>query len=213
MARSAILYKLMLPVVLLVFVGGCAEQTDNTGQHGFVVLESGVDFQKWLAHAADQNAQVAVGDILLIYEKEESELNRVLWVDDTGVIWLRELGPVRVANLTPAQVKAELENLYAEKEVEAVLQVRNLRQCILITGEIEKPGLYGLTGGKELEKVISDADGFTDEADPAGVSVFRKTAGAIERKRLNYKKDENKKFEVLPGDRVTVLRRIDYSLN
>ena len=218
MLKGTISYlSIFLPAVLIL-MSGCKPSTD-TGQEPVPEM-SEEEYQKWLGHPADQNAQLVLGDILLVYNEEGSELNGVLWVDPgisqatlPGSVRPEGLDDVIVVNKTPDQVKAELETLYSENEIQATLQVKNLRDCILVTGEIMEPGLYELTEAKKLEEVFEEAEGFTRYVDETGISVFRKINGAVERKRLNYKEHENKSYEILPGDRITVLRRIEYSTN
>jgi protein involved in polysaccharide export with SLBB domain len=226
MLRRTPYYSLLvLPaVVLLLF--GCGPAPE-TGREGVIVM-SEEDYQKWLGHSSDQGAQIALGDILLLYHEQDSDINGVFWVNPgvgrdpvtaevtiPGSIHPNELDVVVVVNKTPAQVKAELETLYRENEQEATLQVRNLRQCILVVGEFAAPGLYELAEPSTLQQVIEDAGGFGRYADTAVISVFRKIDGAVERTQLSYVKNEEEagSHEILPGDKVSVLRKIDYSTN
>jgi protein involved in polysaccharide export with SLBB domain len=213
--------------IMLLSMSGCADK--NAGTPTGVPAPLDVDYQKWLNHEADQAVQIALGDILLVYHEDKSDLNNVLWVNPGGIardpvfsgttvpgsVAPRGLEPVVVANMNADQAKAELEKLYKEKNKEVTLQVKNLRKCILVVGELSKPGLYELSEGKTLEKVIEEAGGFSNLADQTLISVFRKEAGAVSIKRLNYKKDtdEAKAYQILPGDRITVLRKIIYSTN
>ena len=218
MFKGTITYlSIFLPVVL-VLVSGCEPSVD-TGPEPVPEM-SEEEYRKWLGHAADQDAQLVLGDILLVYNEQGSELNGVLWVDPgiaqatlPGSVRPEGLEDVIAVNKTSDQIKTELETLYSEKEIQATLQVKNLRDCILVTGEIMEPGLYELTEAKKLEQVFEEAGGFTRYVDESGISVFRKINGAVERKRFNYKEDKTKSYEILPGDRITILRRIEYSTN
>jgi len=222
-------FVMLVFAMVLIAVTGCTPETASEDTKGVPQTAPDIDYQKWLNHEADQAAQIVLGDILLVYHEEKSDLNNVLWVDPGGIardpvfseatvpgsVAPRGINPVVVVNMTADQAKAELEKLYKEKEREVTLQVKNLRKCILLSGEFANPGLYESSEGKLLEKVIEEAGGFSDKADETLISVFRKEAGAVSIKRLNYKKDKNeaKAYQILPGDRITILRKINYSTN
>lgn len=217
---------LAMASVLFAFTG-CTDKTGTGGGTPQPAMD--IDYQKWLSHEADQGAQIVLGDILLVYHEENSDLNDVLWVNPGGIsrdpvfsgatvpgsIVPRGLESVVVVNMTADGVKTELEKLYKENEREVTLQVKNLRKCILLVGEFAKPGLYELTEAKQFEKVSEETGGFSNRADLTIISVFRKEAGAVSIKRLNYRKDkdETNAYEILPGDRITILRKINYSTN
>lgn len=221
----------ILPVFLFLLVG-CSNKTGaGESSKGVPQAVPDIDYQKWLNHDAEQEAQIALGDILLVYHEENSDLNNVLWVNPGGIsrdpvfsgatvpgsVSPRGLGSVVVVNMNADGAKSELERLYKEKNREVTLQLKNLRNCILLSGEFAKPGLYELREGKPLEKVIEEAQGFSNQADQTLISVFHKEAGAVSIKRFNLKKkddkEEAKTYQILPGDRITVLRKINYSTN
>lgn len=221
----------VLPTFLFLFAG-CSDKT-GTGESakGIPQAMPDIDYQKWLNHDAEQEAQIALGDILLVYHEENSDLNNVLWVNPGGIardpvfseatvpgsVSPRGLDSVVVVNMNADGAKSELERLYKEKNREVTLQLKNLRKCILLSGEFAKPGLYELSEAKPLEKVIEEAQGFSSLADQTLISVFHKEAGAVSIKRFNLKKkkdkEEAKTYQILPGDRITVLRKINYSTN
>ncbi len=226
MLRSTAYYLLLVLPAALLLLSGCGPAPE-TGREGVIEM-SEEDYQKWLSHSSDQATQIALGDILLLYYEQDSDVNGVFWVNPgvgrdpvtaevtiPGNIHPDGLDIVIVVNKTPEQVKTELETLYRENEREVTLQVKNLRQCILVVGEFVKPGLYELSEPKTLEEAIEGADGFGRYADTTVISVFRKIDGAVERTQLNYKKNEEEagSYDILPGDRITVLRKIDYSTN
>jgi protein involved in polysaccharide export with SLBB domain len=221
MRRKTVWFPLLLVFAFLFMFCGCGVRP-NGGREGILTLDES-EFQKWLGHSADQETPISLADTLLIYHEEGSSINGVYWVDPgapgdevtiPGSIRPNELEMVVVVNLTPAQVKTELENRYREAELEVDLQIRNLRECILVTGEVENPGLYELREGKPLGQVLEEAGGFTNQADLNRVSVFiRKDGGG--KRAFNFRKnrEEGESFEVMPGDRIAVFRLINYSTN
>ena len=226
MLRSTVYYFLLVLPAALLLLSGC-EPAPETGHEGVIEM-SEEDYQKWLGHSSDQGAQIALGDILLLYHEQDSDVNGVFWVNPgvgrdpvtaevtiPGSIHPNGVDVVVVVNKTLGQVKTELESVYRENEREVALQVKNLRQCILVVGEFVTPGLYELSEPSTLEEAIEGAGGFGKYADTTVISVFRKIDGAVERTQLNYKKDEEEvaSHEILPGDKITVLRKIDYSTN
>ena len=221
MLRKTVRFPLLPVFAFLFLFCGCGVQPDS-GREGILTLGE-PEFQKWLGHSSDQETPISLADTLLIYHEEGSTINGVYWVDPgrpgdevtiPGSIRPNELEMVVVVNLTPDQVKTELENRYREADREVSLQVRNLRECILVTGEVEDPGLYELKEAKPLGQVLEEAGEFTRQADLNRVSVFiRKDGGG--KRAFNFRKnrEEGESFEVMPGDRIAVFRLINYSTN
>ena len=218
---------LCFAICLLAILGGCG--TPPAPPEEGVPIMTEEEYQTWLNHNSDPNSQVVLGDILLVYDQQDSELNNVYWVIP-GTLRDPLLGsmttagsirpalieePVVVVNKTPEQVKQILEEAYKAKDIQASLTVKNLRDCVLLEGEFNDPGLYDLTEKTTFGDLLEKAKDFSDWADKTVIGIYRKTNGTVERFALNYKKDKSETlaFEILPGDRISVLRKVNYSTN
>ena len=110
---------LLFPALLLMF-SGC-EAPVQTGPEGMLEMTE-QDYQKWLGHTSDEESPIVLGDILLVYHEEGSDVNGIFWVNPgvgrdpvvadvtvPGSIRPRELEDVIVVTRTLDQVKTELE--------------------------------------------------------------------------------------------------------
>ena len=222
MSKGILLFLAVSVPLAIILFSGCQP---TTGVPPGVPQVMEIDYQKWLNHTADDTSPIVVGDILLVYHEEESEINGPYWVFPGGLEFSAAAGSITpfglgedvvVATRLLEQAKEDLEAKYKALEQEVTLQIKNLRECILITGEVEKQGLYELSDVKSFGQVLEEAGGFTSQANKVGITVFRKSEGdTVTTKVLNYKKDKDGTlaYEVLPGDRITVLRTISYSTN
>ncbi len=98
-------------------------------------------------------------------------------VANDGTITLPLIGRIQAANLTPAQLRNELEKDWAKKylqdpQVTVFLQEFHSRPVSVI-GAVERPGLYPLTGPRTLVEMLSLAGGLAKRGTaPAGRFVY-----------------------------------------
>ncbi len=109
------------------------------------------------------------GDVLTIKVFEDPESSGDFEVSPEGYINFPYIGRVKVEGLTPSQVERLLErelkkkHIYVEPHVSVV--VKEYRsQKVIVLGEVEKPGIYPITGNVTVLDVISMCGGLTDKA-------------------------------------------------
>jgi len=116
-------------------------------------------------------------DLLEISVFQVEELSRKVRVNSRGMLTLPLIGVVHAAGRTAADVETDI----AEKLLECCLQDPQVSifiqefvsQRVTVEGEVDKPGVYPLTGRTTLLQAIAMASGAAQLADLADVRVFR----------------------------------------
>ena len=153
------------------------------------------------------------GDMLEITTFDTPELSGKFRVDGRGNVTLPIGGAVPVAGLTAEQAATAMERFLRDRDIlknphVTVLVLDYATQGISVLGEVQKPGIYPLEGKHGVLDFISMAGGLTPNAsklvsithrappwETVTVNLAGTHGGALEND-----------VEVLPGDRVVVLR-------
>jgi len=120
---------------------------------------------------------IAENDVLDIKVFEVDQLDQAVEVDSRGKISLPLVGEVQAAGKSARQLESDLKKLYGAKYLQkpqiAVMVKESFKQRVTIDGEIRKAGLLRAPSGSTLMRIIAEAGGFTEVADPTKVYVFR----------------------------------------
>ena len=119
-------------------------------------------------------AGLAPGDTIAVSVLGEPNLTAKVVVGPDGTISVPLAGTIRVAELTPQQVAAELRTKLAEYLKDPQVTVELMEQArlkIAISGEVRNPGIYFMPAGSKLTEALGAAGGLTDLADVSGVQV------------------------------------------
>ncbi len=103
-------------------------------------------------------------DVLRIDVFDVPELTGLaLRVANDGTIAPPLLGHVKAGGLTPSQLRRELENLWGQKYLQnpqvSVFVAEFHAMPVSVVGAVEKPGLFPITGPRNLIEMISQAGG------------------------------------------------------
>lgn len=113
------------------------------------------------------------GDLLGVVVFRDEELSGEYLIDAQGDVQIPGLGVVRVAGLTPEQVKRRLAEQMMERGIVdpdiAVLPVVRLS----VLGEVRVPGQQRVEPGTSLLQLLTMAGGLTERADPSKARVLR----------------------------------------
>ncbi len=153
------------------------------------------------------------GDLLEITTFDTPELSGKFRVDSRGEISLPLGGAVPVQGLTAEQAAVAVERFLRDRDIlknphVTVLVLEYATQGVNVMGEVKQPGIYPLTGKHGVLDFISMAGGLTPYAsrsvnithgapswDTVTVNLVSAHGDALEND-----------VEVLPGDRIVVLR-------
>jgi polysaccharide export outer membrane protein len=151
-------------------------------------------------------------DVLAIVYWREKDLSAEVVVRPDGVITLPLIEDIRVAGMTPAELKqkiqAEAGKLVTSPNVSVVVKQINSRK-VFITGHVAKPGSYNLSAPMTVVQLIALSGGLLEYADRSKIRVMRVEKGAPETHLVNYKQlskgeDLNQNIILKPGDTVIV---------
>ena len=159
-------------------------------------------------------AEYVIGpeDILGINFWRDADMTGDVTVRPDGRITLPLLGDINAAGLTPYALKESIQKtaakLLEDPTVTVIVRQINSRK-VFITGEVNTPGSYPLTGPRSVMQLIALAGGLTEYADKKNISIMRVEGTTTRSFKLNYDEvSKGKKLEqnilLKPGDTVVV---------
>lgn len=166
-------------------------------------------------------------DILDIEVFQLPELKASVRVSNEGTINLPLLGSIKVAGLTTAQLRRQLELKYGAtylQNPQVSIFVREFHsQPVTVVGAVERPGTYQLTGSRSLIEMLSQAGGPSRSGFTAGRTILVTRKGGfgplemvdgmrlvapdqleINLQGLVYTRVEALNIEIKPFDTITV---------
>jgi polysaccharide export outer membrane protein len=155
---------------------------------------------------------IGAEDVLAIMFWREKEMSAEVVVRPDGRISLPLLNDVQAAGFTPDQLRTaimELASRYVEDPNATVVVKQINSRKVYITGAVEKPGTYPLTGQMTVLQLIAAAGGLREYADGDDISILRTSGGKSTSLRFNYddvvkKRRFAQNIALMPGDTVVV---------
>jgi polysaccharide export outer membrane protein len=149
---------------------------------------------------------------ILFWSETEKKMSGDVIVRPDGKISTPLLNDIQAAGLTPDQLRLRINeeaSHYIDDPNAAVVVKQINSRKVFITGEVEKPGPYMLTGPMTVLQLIANAGGFKEYARRDAVIIMRTEAGSQVQLAFNYtevvrgrKLQQN--VELKPGDTVVV---------
>ena len=128
-------------------------------------------------------AEYLVGpeDVLEISVYGNPDLDTLVRVEDDGVIRFPLVGAVAVGGKSVSDISTELAARLADGYLVrpyVTVFVREFRsRTVVVMGQVQRPGLYELSGPLTVIEAISKAGGFTDLAAERRLRILRKADG------------------------------------
>ena len=154
---------------------------------------------------------IGIGDLLKISVLGAQDYDQDVRVAGSGDIVIGLVGRVHVAGLTTEQAQALIRKrlvdggYFADPQV-AVFEKEFATQGVSVLGEVQKPGVYPVTGPRRLFDVLSLAGGTTPKAGPVVTISSRDKIKTLQ--LVNFSSDPQKNMaanvDILPGDTVVV---------
>lgn len=157
------------------------------------------------------------GDVIVLNYRYTPEFNQTVTVQPDGCVDLNEVGYIKVADMTLAQVHDKVVEL-ASRELnhpDLNITLKEFQQpYVVVAGEVDRPGKIELRENTTALQAVLLAGGFKDSAKDTQVILFRRVAGdgdMAEVRKLNLhniKKtgDLERDTELEPGDMLLVTR-------
>jgi polysaccharide biosynthesis/export protein len=154
---------------------------------------------------------IGIGDLLKITVLGAPEYDQEVRVGGTGDVVIGLVGRVHVAGQTAEQAQALIRKrlvdggYFADPQV-AVFEKDFATQGVSILGEVQKPGVYPITGPRRLFDVLSLAGGTTPKSGQVVTISSRDRIKTLQ--SVNFSSDPAKNIEanvdIFPGDTVVV---------
>jgi len=167
---------------------------------------------KTVATAPAPGYIIGPDDILQIVFWREKDLSAEVVVRPDGRISLPLLNDVVAAGRTPEELRTALIEgagpFLAEPNATVVVKESRSRK-VFITGSVEKPGPYLLTGRTTVVQLIAMAGGLKEYADQRNIVVMRGSSGrqvtyAVDYRSIIRRERLEQNIDLLPGDTILV---------
>ena len=160
------------------------------------------------------SAEFLIGpeDVLSILFWRDKEMTGDVTVRPDGFITLPLLGELRAAGLTPTALATAIQTAagryLTDPNVTVVVRQINSRNTY-ITGEVNAPGAYPLTGPRTIMQAIALAGGVREFANLDEITILREQQGQTRAFKFNYSdvsrgRNLGQNFELQPGDTIVV---------
>lgn len=132
--------------------------------------------------------QVGVGDVLHVTTYQHEEISGDFTIESDGAITFPLLGRVPVTGLSQSEIGKRLEALLEKDfyvDVQLQVEVKQYRsRPVTVTGEVNQPGTYYLSGAMTLTRLVAEAGGV--KASAGSVVKLRRTekVGGEEQQRV-----------------------------
>jgi len=155
---------------------------------------------------------IGAEDVLTILFWRDKDMSGDFVVRPDGKISTPLLNDVQAAGLTPEELRVRI-NEEASQYIEdpnATVVVKQINsRKVFITGEVDKPGAYALTGPMTVLQLVANAGGFKEYAKRDQVVIVRTDAGRQVQLKFDYNavvggKKLQQNVELKPGDTVVV---------
>ncbi len=127
--------------------------------------------------APTEQYRVGVGDVLHVNAYQQDEISGDFTVEEDGAITFPLLGRIPVVGLSLAEIGKRLEALLEKDfyvDVQLQVEVKQYRsRPVTVTGEVNQPGTYYLSGAMTLTQLIAEAGGV--KATAGSVIKLRRT--------------------------------------
>jgi polysaccharide export outer membrane protein len=144
------------------------------------------------APALHDRYRLAATDVLELHFPYVPEFNETVPVQPDGYIALKNVGEVKAAGHTLAELHDAILAQYADvlKNPAVTIVLKDFRKpYVVVAGEVARPGRYDLRGPMTLTEALAVAGGYTTAAKHSQVVIFRKfTEDRLEVKQIDVKK-------------------------
>ena len=152
-------------------------------------------------------------DVLSIVFWKDKDLSAEVTVRPDGKVSLPLLNDIQAQGRTPDELRDALKQAaqaFVEDPNPTVMVKEIKSRRVFITGQVEKPGPYPLTGETTVLQLIAMAGGIREFADGSNITIIRKGEnGRTEILPFNYRdvlkrKNLTQNVQLQPGDTVVV---------
>lgn len=217
--KSSVFFPAIVTCLCVAAFTGCSSNTalpTSTGTDGATSAENVFSNLNELDYIAPtEQATITAGDMLDIKVFQADELSGKVRVESNGQISLPLIGAITVAGLTPIEVenklKAQLGHKYLQNPQVTVFMETFTNQRVTLEGEVNKPGIYPVSGSVTLLQAIAMGEGLSSLADPSKVVLFHRVGNQTKAYNLNVDAIRSGKMRdpYIRGDDRIIIHRSD----
>jgi polysaccharide export outer membrane protein len=116
---------------------------------------------------AEQNYELGPGDVLHVLVLGQESMSGEFTIDEGGLMRFPFLGQVKAAGLQPPELERKLVTLLSDgylKKPQVSVSVKQFRsRRVFVTGEVARPGPYGLRADHSLMTLLKDVGDLTPQ--------------------------------------------------
>jgi polysaccharide biosynthesis/export protein len=154
---------------------------------------------------------IGIGDLVKVSVMGAPDFDQEIRISGKGEVYLQLAGAVHIAGLTTEQADQAIRQrlmdggYFSDPQV-SVFDKEYATQGVSILGEVQRPGVYPVTGPRQLFDVLSMAGGTTVRAGQAVSITHRDQPGSTRTVTLSRDPAENIKanVDISPGDTIVV---------
>ncbi len=132
--------------------------------------------------AAEDSYEIGPGDVVTIVVLGQPEMSGDVVVDPDGLLTLPVLGKVKASAMTTKELERKLTRLLADgylRRPELSVGVKEYHsQKVIVSGEVQRPGVYALKGDRSLLALLSEIGALTGNAGHQVVVIRPPSSGA-----------------------------------
>lgn len=161
--------------------------------------------------ASEAPALIGAGDLLNVSIFGVPDYVQEVRVDDSGQVTLPFIGEVKLAGMSVSDAEILVAKRLADRGMFKdpqvnIVQKEYIAQNATILGEVQKPGLYPVTGKRTLFDMISAAGGASTKAGDTAVITHRGHPDTPETVHLTYDANglQNSNVPISAGDTIVI---------
>jgi polysaccharide export outer membrane protein len=161
--------------------------------------------------ASDAPMMISSGDLLTVSVFGAPDYVQEVRVDDNGQVSLPFMGEIKLAGMSVNEAEGLVAKRLAERGVfkdpqVTIVEKEYMAQNVTVIGEVQKPGIYPVTGKRTLFDLISAAGGASTKAGDSAIITHRGHPDAPETIHLTYDANglQNSNVPVFPGDTIVL---------
>ena len=163
------------------------------------------------AASSANDYHLQAGDKLRIEVYKDAQLSQALQIRPDGKVTLPLVGDLVAAGRTSSELRDKIASAlteYIANPTVTVIVTETMPQMVFVTGEVNKPGQFTITGNQmNILQALAMAGGLTDFANRKDIRVMRKGPGGMQTLKFNYKEaleSTSEPLQLRAGDTVVV---------
>ncbi|MFD1612628.1 polysaccharide biosynthesis/export family protein [Sphingomonas tabacisoli] len=168
----------MLACLVVLLSAGCASPNKFVGRPDVQYVDKGTLPPPGREDLILEQRSYLIGpfDTVKIDVYGVSDISQTAQVDASGKLALPLVGEIDASGRTTAELAGEIRRALMRyvRDPQVTVTADTVNQMVTVDGQVQKPGLYPVTGRMTLQRAVARAEGLTEYASANYVIVFRR---------------------------------------